>query len=159
MAGYLDAYGVADARKERTIKRAVIIGVITVAVAGSLYLWFRNYSQEQVVQRFFVLLGQKKYQEAYAMWGCTADHPCKYWSPEKFNEEWGPSSPYADATTIKVIHEDPCGNGVVFDIESPKVQETGLFVDTETNTLSYAPAARCPGKHLQIWDFLKSHFS
>ena len=67
-------------------------------------------------------------------------------------------APYADVASIKILHEDPCGNGVVFDIASSKLPEQGLFVDKETNTLSYAPAARCPGRHLQIWEFLKSHF-
>ena len=158
MAGYLDAYGVADERREHLVKRIVIVTVIAVVVVGSLYLWFRNWRQEQVVKHFFVLLEQKKYQEAYALWGCTQDNPCKYWGPERFNEEWGPSSPYADVASLKITHEDPCGNGVVFDIESPKAPAQGLFVNKDTNTLSYAQGARCPGPHLRIWEFLKSRF-
>jgi hypothetical protein len=158
MAGYLDSYGVADERRRRSIRRIVIWGLSVVLVAGGLYLWFRNWRQEQAVNHFFALLKEKNYQEAYARWGCTQDHPCKYWGPEKFAEEWGPSSPYADVSSIKIVHEDSCGNGVIFDIESPKMPPQGLFVDNETNSLSYAPAARCPGRHLEIWDFLKSRF-
>jgi|HubBroStandDraft_1064217.scaffolds.fasta_scaffold352187_2 hypothetical protein len=158
MAGYLDSYGVADERRGRSIRRIVIWSLSVVLVAGGLYLWFRNWRQEQAVKHFFALLQEKNYQEAYARWGCTQDHPCKYWGPEKFAEEWGPSSPYADVSSIKIVHEDSCGNGVVFDIESPKMQAQGLFVDNETNTLSYAPEARCPGRHLEIWEFLKSRF-
>jgi len=158
MAGYLDSYGVADERRGRSIRRIVVWGLSVVVVVGGLYFWFRNYRQEQAVKHFFALLQEKNYQEAYAVWGCTQDHPCKYWGPEKFAEEWGPSSPYADVSSIKITHEDSCGNGVVFSIESPKIQPQGLFVDNETNTLSYAPEARCPGRHLQIWEFLKSRF-
>jgi hypothetical protein len=159
MAGYLDSYGVADGKREHTIKRIVIWSLAIVIVAGSLYGWFRNYRQEQVVKQFFTLLQEKKYQEAYALWGCTQDNPCKYWGPERFNEEWGPTSPYADVSSIKIVHEDSCGNGVVFGIESPKIQPQGLFVNADTNTLSYASGPRCPGRHLQLWEFIKSHFS
>jgi hypothetical protein len=158
MAGYLDSYGVVEERRGRVIKRAVLWGAVVVLVGGGLYFGFRNWRQEQVLKHFFALLQDKKYQEAYALWGCTQEQPCKYWGPEKFNEEWGPSSPYADVSAIKVIHEDSCGNGVVFDIESPKMQPQGLFVENSSNTLSYAPEARCPGKHFQIWEFLKSRF-
>jgi hypothetical protein len=158
MAGYLDSYGVVEERRGRAIKRVVLWGAVVVLVVGGLYFGFRNWRQEQVVKHFFALLQEKKYQEAYALWGCTQEQPCKYWGPEKFNEEWGPSSPYADVSTIKVVHEDSCGNGVVFDIESPKMQPQGLFVENSSNTLSYAPEARCPGKHFQIWEFLKSRF-
>jgi hypothetical protein len=159
MAGYLDTYGAGEEQRERLIKRIIVLTLIVVVVGGGLYLWFRNWRQEQVVKQFLVLLQDKRYQEAYAMWGCTQEHPCKYWGPEKFTEDWGPASPYSDVASIKIVHEDPCGNGVVFDIASSKLPEQGLFVDKETNTLSYAPAARCPGRHLQIWEFLKSHFS
>jgi hypothetical protein len=160
MPGILDAnYGVKDEQRERLIKRVVLIALIVLVVGGGLYYWFRNWRQERVVDNFLSLLKEKRYQEAYAMWGCTQDNPCKYWGPERFNEEWGPASPYADVAAIKIAHEDPCGNGVVFDIETPKAPPQGLFVNSETNTLSYALAARCPGRHLQIWEFLKSHFS
>ena len=158
MGGYLDAYGVADQRRERLIKRIVIWGGAAVVVAVILYFSFRNFRQEQVIKQFFSLLEQKRYQEAYAMWGCTPDHPCKYYAPEKFTEDWGPSSPYANPSAIKIAHEDTCGNGVVFDIEAPGQKPQGLFIDKDTNTVSYAPEARCPGKHLQLWEFFKSRF-
>ena len=53
MAGYLDAYGVADARKERLIKRVVLISLVVVIVGVSAYFIFRNWHQEQVVKNFF----------------------------------------------------------------------------------------------------------
>src|SRR5215467_7467826 len=114
--GYLDGYGVADQRRERLIKRAVVWGAAAVVLGGGLFFWFHNWRQEQVVKQFLGLLEQKRYQEAYAMWGCTPDHPCKYYSPEKFLEDWGAASPNAHPSAIKIAHEDTCGNGVVFDI-------------------------------------------
>lgn len=158
MGGFLDAsYGVADARRSRRIKLMVVWGVVAAMVAIVLFLWLHNWRQEQTVKQFFSLLDQKKYQAAYAMFGCTQDHPCKYYSPEAFNEDWGPSSSYADVSAIKIVHEDNCGSGVVFDLEDPKTDAKGLFVSKEDNLLSFAPEARCPGPHLQVWDFVKSH--
>lgn len=158
MAGYLEAYGAGEEQRERLIKRIVLWGGGTVIVAVSLFFMFRNWSEEQVVKHFFALLGQKDYQQAYALFGCTAEHPCKYYSPAQFNSEWGPESPYADVSAVHIEHVDTCGNGVVFDIQSPKTEDVGLFVDRATHTLSYAQAPRCPGRHLQIWEFFKEHF-
>jgi hypothetical protein len=157
MGGILDpSYGVADERRSRLVKRTVIWGLAGLVVAGALFLWLRNWRQEQTVKQFFSLLEQKKYQEAYAMWGCTPDHPCKYYSPEAFNEDWGPSSPFSNVAQVKIEHEDNCSSGVVFDLENPKAKPVGLFVSKD-NILGFAEGPRCPGPHLQILDFLRAH--
>jgi hypothetical protein len=158
MAGYLASYGAGDEQRNRRVKRMVIWGVAILVVGTAGYFFFRNWQQERTVKQFFSLLQQQRYQDAYAMFGCTQEHPCKYYSPEKFNEDWGPSSPYANPGGIKIQHEDTCGNGVVFDIELPGTPAQGLFVNRETNELSFAEGPRCPGPHLQLWEFLKAHF-
>ena len=158
MAGYLDAYGAGDEQRERRIKRIVIWGLAAIVAAAALYFTFNTWRQEQVVKQFFSLLEQKNYQAAYALWGCTQDHPCKYYAPEKFTEDWGPSSPFANPTAAKVLHVDSCGTGVVFDVDHPKAGEVGLYVDRENNLISFAPWTRCPGRHLQLFEFLRSRF-
>jgi len=158
MAGYLDAYGVADERKERMIKRVVLITLVVVIVVGAVYFTFRDWRQERTIKQFFSLLSGKEYQSAYALWGCTQDHPCKYYGPEQFAADWGPSSPYADASSIKILHEDNCGGGVVFDLEHPNTKNVGLYVDGDSNQISFAPEERCPGRHWEIWEFIKSRF-
>lgn len=158
MAGYLDRYGVAEARRERLIKRIVLWGAAALLVAGVAYFTFRNWREEQQMKKFFTLLEQKKYQDAYALWGCTPETPCKYYPAEKFLEDWGPSSPYANPSSVRTLHEDVCGTGVVFDIQAPRTDETGLYVDRATDQISFAPWPRCPGRHLQLWPFLRQHF-
>jgi hypothetical protein len=158
MAGYLAGYGAGEEQRERLVKRIVLWGGGALILAAVLFFTFRNWNEERVVKHFFELLQQKDYQQAYALFGCTPDHPCKYYSPAQFASEWGPASPYADVAAIKVEHVDSCGNGVVFDVESPHTEAVGLFVDRETHTLSYAQEPRCPGRHLQIWEFFKTHF-
>jgi hypothetical protein len=158
MAGYLDAYGVADARKERMIKRVVLISLAVAVVGSAAFFTFRDWRQERTIKQFLSLLSAKEYQSAYALWGCTQDRPCKYYGPEQFATDWGPGSAYADVASIKIAHEDSCGGGVVFDVEHPNTKDVGLYVDGDTNQISFAPAARCPGPHWQIWEFIKSRF-
>jgi hypothetical protein len=162
MSGFLDStYGVSDARRERRIKRIVLWSIAIVAVAGILFLTFRSWRQEQVVKQFLSLLKEKKYQDAYKLWGCTQETPCKYYPPEKFNEDWGPSGQYKDAGDAKIQNEDVCGSGVIFTVAMPRIEPFGLWVESNTNILGFAPNGwvRCPGRHLQIWEFLKSRFS
>ena len=152
MAGYLDAYGAGDERRERLIKLTVLWGVAILIVAAAFYFTFRHWGEERTVKAFLTRLEQRDYQGAYKMW-CTQDTPCKYYPPEKFNEDWGPSSPFADTAAVKIIHEDSCGAGVVFNLVTPK-ENVGLWVDDDTKVISFAPWPRCPGPHLR-WDFWK----
>jgi hypothetical protein len=158
MAGYLDAYGVTDARREKRIKQIVIWGLVALIVGISAFFYFRNWSEERVMDRFLTLLKEQKYQDAYQMWGCTPEHPCRYYAPEKFTEDWGPSGTYKNAAAMKVEDVDACDAGVVFNIAYPGADNFGLWVERKTGIISYAPWNRCPGPHLQILQFLKSRF-
>jgi hypothetical protein len=161
MSGFLDpTYGVTEARRTRRIKLIAIWSISIVVVAGILFLTFRNWRQEQVVKQFISLLKQGNYQDAYKLWGCTQETPCKYYPPEKFNEDWGPAGQYKDAGNAKIENVDVCGSGVIFTMDVPKLDPFGLWVESSNNVLGFAPNgwARCPGRHLQIWENLKSLF-
>lgn len=162
MGGFLDSnYGVADARKERRLKRIVLSTLSVLIAAGVLYFSFRNWREEKVVKQFLAALKQQNYQDAYKLFGCTQDTPCKYYPPEKFNEDWGPAGEYKDAGDAKIQNEDVCGSGVIFAVAIPKKEPLGLWVESSTDVLGFAPNgwSRCPGKHWQIWEYLKSRFS
>ncbi|SRR6266849_5261650 len=159
MAGYLDAYGVGDERRERRTKRLVLWGLAAVAILSVLYFTFRTWSQERVVKQFVTRLQQKDYQGAYKLWDCPPDMPCRDYPPEKFIEDWGPSGMYADIAAAHIENVDSCGAGVVFTLVFPQGDPIGLYVLSETNLISFAPWPRCPGPHLHLWEFLKSRFS
>ena len=162
MPGFLDSsYGVTDARRERRNK-LIVLWILGIAIAGTiLYFSFRTYRQERVVKQFLSLLKQQNYQDAYKLWGCTQETPCKYYPPERFNEDWGPAGQYKDAGNAKISNEDVCGSGVIFTVDIPKIDPFGLWVESSSNILGFAPNgwARCPGAHFHLWEFLKSRFS
>jgi hypothetical protein len=162
MAGFLDStYGVDDAKKERRIKRIILWSLTVLIVGGILFSAFRNWREETVVKQFLSLLKQQNYQDAYKLFGCTQDTPCKYYPPDKFTEDWGPAGEYKDAGDAKIQNEDVCGSGVIFAVAIPKKEPLGLWVESSTKVLGFAPNgwSRCPGKHWQLWEYLKSRFS
>lgn len=158
MAGFLDASETPVSPYEGKRKWIVLGGVLVVVVGIALYFTFQNLPQERVVKQFFALLADKQYQDAYKLWGCTPEKPCKYYAQDRFLEDWGPNGMYRDATYAQVEYVDSCGDGVVFDVARPGKPEFGLNVDRATNTLGFAVEARCPGPHLHLMEFIKSRF-
>ena len=160
MPGYLDTYGVSESRRGRWIK-GVVFGVLAVVIVGTFtYLYFRTWSQEQALKRFFAALETQDFQGAYKMW-CPPENPCKYNPFDRFEEDWGPATPYAHGSAAKIDNIDYCGDGVVFNVSYPKADPLVLWVERSTNIISFAPSdwKRCPGKHWQFRKFFKSLFS
>jgi len=159
MTGYLDSYGVADVRRIKIIKRIAIITVTALVAGLILFLFLRNFSERRVADRFLSTVKAREYPKAYEIWGCTAAAPCRDYKFEKFMEDWGPTGLYAKVNEGRFSIEDACGPGVVFTLEIPGVEAVGIYVNRTDKTMSYAPWARCPGRHLHLWEFIKSKFS
>jgi hypothetical protein len=160
MAGYLDTYGAEDGRLGRWVKW-VVAGVLAVGIVGGCsYLYFRTWSQEKTLNRFFATLESKDFQGAYKMW-CPTENSCRYNPFEMFEKDWGPASPYSHGAAAKVDNIDYCGDTVVFNVSYPNASPLVLVVDRSTNVIGFAPSdwERCPGRHWQFKRFFKSLFS
>ncbi len=160
MQGFLDTYGVAQQRRGRWIMRTVLAAVVLAIVVTWSYLYFRTWSQEQAVKHFFAALENKDFQGAYKMW-CPPENPCKYNPFEMFQQDWGPATPYSHGSAAKIDNVDYCGDGVVFNVSYPNADPLVLWVERDTNIISFAPSdwERCPGRHWQFRRFFKSLFS
>lgn len=164
MSSYLEAYGAAEEHRSQRIKlvRNVSIVVAALAVIGLiLFFTFRNHSEEQQVKTFIQLLQSRNYAQAYQLWGCTESHPCADYSFQKFQEDWGPASAHADESSARLAMVQSCGSGVVIrlDYSKPSEEAVPLWVERNTQVISFAPWAECPGtKHLRIGAFLRSLF-
>jgi hypothetical protein len=159
MAGFMDAYGVADERRERRVKRIVIWGLVLVFAAAFSYFYFRTWPQERVMKQFLTALAKQDFQGAYRIWGCTPENPCRYYTANNFIEDWGPASPHSKGAAAKIDLIDFCDSEVVFDISFPQTTPVALSVERETDKISFAAWERCPGRHLQLGQFFHNLFS
>ncbi len=142
MSGYLEGYGVEDEKRERLVKRALTAGAIILLLAGSLYLFFRNYFETKQANLFFDLLRQTSYQEAYRLW-CPESKPCPDYPMEKFLEDWGPKSPHADLSSMKIVKTRGCSTGVIFQVDFGNNAEEYLWVARQDKAIGYAPWPVC----------------
>ena len=142
MSSFLDDYGVRDARREIILKRIVIVVVVIACAAGLLYWEFRDYREERQIKAFFDLLQKQDYQAAYAMWGCTAEEPCRQYSFEKFMEDWGPRNTRGAVSSARLGSTHSCASGVIQTL-SIGDEEILLWVNRSDHILSFAPWPVC----------------
>lgn len=142
MVSYLDEYGVDDARRERLIKRVAAAVLSLVLVGATLYFVFRNFREERQIKTFLSLLVSRDYQAAYRLWGCTAATPCRDYPFEKFLEDWGPQSRFANAAAAKVVSARSCATGLIQTL-SVNGDEVRLWVERRDQTLAFAPWPVC----------------
>src|SRR5208283_4053104 len=105
MGSYLEAYGTGEAHRAQVLHRwkiGISIGVAALLVAVILYAVFRNYHEESIVNGFLGHLRNGEYQDAYRMWGCTEDTPCREYPYPKFYADWGPQSEHPSAQAAKL---------------------------------------------------------
>lgn len=159
MAGYLEGYGVEDARRGRILKKVALITVVSAVVALILWLFFQNFQERRIADAFLDAVKARDYQKAYTLWGCTPANPCRDYNFQRFMDDWGPKGVYAAASSGRYSIEDACGPGVVFTLELPGAEPVGIYVNRADRTMSYAPWPRCPGRHWHLWEFLKSRFA
>ena len=143
MSGYLDEYGVTDARRENVVKKIVLAAVIAVVIGGILYFTFRNFREEGQLASFQNLLEAKSYPDAYALWGCTVEAPCPNYTYEKFLEDWGPESDYADLSRLTIEQTRSCKEGIIQTWKFAEDDELWLYVERADRVISFAPWPMC----------------
>ena len=144
MPGYLDQYGAGEERREKKIKRAVIVILVLVLAGSVLYFIFKNFRQERQVRNFLALLAEKHYQGAYALWGCTEANPCRDYPFTEFMKDWGPQSQHADPKAFHITKTRSCGSGVIVTLDSGQHQEDKLWVERKDLTIGFSPLPGCP---------------
>ena len=137
--GYLDAYGVADERRNRILKWSIVAGLIALVLGTVLYFKFRDYPERRQVERFLELLRAGDHKGAYALWGCTDQKPCPDYRFEKFMEDWGPQSPNNRPQEAQLSRSTSCETGLIQGVRFPGQGETLLWVERSSDTLSFAP--------------------
>ena len=115
MPEYLsEDYGIKEQRREKIIKRTILLVLILALAGGLSYLAFRSNAAQKRVKLFLQELRAKDYQSAYRLWGCTESSPCRDYTLDKFLEDWGPTSPRADASSAIIQKPSYCGPGGIW---------------------------------------------
>jgi hypothetical protein len=141
MSTYLDEYGAADARREKIIKISVASLVLVAILAGLVWYFFRDYREQQRVKAFLNELQEGNYAAAYAMWGCSVEHPCENYSYETFMKDWGPDAT-GEGGTIQATSKHSCSTGVIQTVQVGMNQYL-LWVDRQDPNLAFAPWEVC----------------
>ncbi|MBM3786000.1 MAG: hypothetical protein FJW30_16695 [Acidobacteria bacterium] len=142
MNGYLDQFGVADARREKRNKRIVLSLVGLIISGGLLWYFFRDYKEEARLREFFSLLEKKDYKAGYGLWGCTDATPCRDYAFDKFLRDWGPESPASAVAQIRKGKVRSCAGSVIQQL-TIRGEEVNLIVDRSTLTLGFSPWPVC----------------
>ena len=140
---YLDTYGVRDARREKIVKRLLVIGAVVLIAGIALYFQFRNYAEERQVKTFLEHLRNNDHKAAYALWGCTDANPCPQYPFDKFMEDWGPSSPQAKIADAKIVSSKSCEGGIIQFLRFPDNHEVQLWVERTDKSIGFAPWPIC----------------
>jgi hypothetical protein len=156
MGSYLGTYGAGEEKRESIIRRIAIWTGIALLVAAVLLFIFKfvipNRGEQKQVDSFFRLLAAHDYKQAYAMWGCTDQTPCRDYPFDAFMQDWGPQS--VPVTTFQVLDGESCGSGVIVDVDSGKAGDKKLWVERKDRVISFPPPGmeRCPqGNHIYDW--------
>ncbi len=142
---YLGSYGVKDAKREKRFYQIAGTIIGTALLGAFLWYYFRTWGEEQAVKQFFANLQAKNYKAAYTQFGCTGASPCRDYAFDKFLEDWGDKSTFADVSNVSLGLVEPCGNMVWVEVKRPGKPAIGLAVDPQTKAVGYALSARCPG--------------
>jgi hypothetical protein len=155
MGGYLDQYGAGDERRAKRIKTVLfaVLAAAALALVGALvYFFFIPNAAERQTGKFFDLLTARQYQQAYALWGCTAAQPCPGYPFAEFLKDWGPEAVPPGA--FQVLNGESCGSGSIVDIDTGKAGDKRLWVERSTGTLGFPPLNECNRRN-HVYDFLR----
>jgi len=146
MAGFLEQYETKSNWREKAVKW-FFLGIFVLVALWGLDWTLGRLGKENIsdfrtqwrVRSFYSALEDKRYEEAYAMWGCDKAHPCRDYAFVKFIEDWGPDSPNAAAPQAKKLVVRHCESGIVRTDLLPNQEMIHLYVNRDDLNLSFAP--------------------
>ncbi len=136
---FLDAYGKSDLLYERIVK-GFFITLLALTLLGCVYyLFFRNWREEAQARRFLELVQSEGYAEAYEMWNCSIEEPCRYYPYDDFLEDWGKKSELGEIRSFDLGRSFTQSSGVILLYEINGVARDPLWVDRTTGVVGFAP--------------------
>ncbi len=136
---YLGAYGSQSVLFERIVKAVLIALAAAALLGGFYYMFFRNWQEERQATAFFELLQERRYEEAYRMWGCSVEEPCRYYPYEEFLEDWGPEAPFGELSRYSLGRSYTQPGGVILRYTINGANGDPLWIELDPPTINFAP--------------------
>jgi hypothetical protein len=143
-----------DAVRERRHKHFVIAVFVLAVLSAFGTWWCWNWPEEHHVNSFLKTVESGDLTKAYGLWNedpAWQQHPERYkaYGFERFQQDWGSSSPWGQIRSHKFVLSRSWGNGVItgVDINGNKTP-VFLWVDRKTKTISFSPVEL----YRPIWD-------
>lgn len=110
--------------------------IIIIAVGLLIYLSFRNYPEQKVVEHFLTALEQENYQKAYQIW-----QPAPGYTYQSFLHDWGPQGDYGKIRNFNILSTDAKGSSsVIVAVQiNDQTPALNLVVDRKTMGIAYSP--------------------
>ena len=139
MSSYLATYGAGEQKKADLIKWSVltVLGVAVLSVV--LYYSFRHYRERGQISAFLEQIESKNFPEAYKLWGCSKEQPCRDYSYEKFLEDWGPAGEYKNAHQARISERFSCVGGIIRTLDFGQDRTVSLWVESKDLLVTFAP--------------------
>ena len=134
MSQFLEGYGTGDARRERRNRLIAVAVVVAAVAAGVGWYILRDFREKRQADRFVQFVEQKRYDEAYRLWGCDPQKPCRDYSFEKFMADWGK----VDLARAKAQDRN-CSSGVIRTFEFAGADRASIWIDKSDRVISYSP--------------------
>ena len=136
---FLGAYGKSDLIYERIVKGFFIALLAALLLGCIYYVFFRNWREELQAKRFLTLVRNQDYAEAYKMWNCSVEEPCRYYPYDDFLEDWGRESEFGEIRSFDLGRSFTQANGVILLYDINGVEQAPLWVEKETGIVGFAP--------------------
>ena len=146
MAGYLDQYGAGEDQRNTIIFRTVAALIIAAILIALGWYLLKNHHQEAVVKHFLSDVRRGDFRAAYLDWGCHAGKDCAGYPYDKFLSDWGPGNNGPNTGTLHLADSESCNNGVLLTVNVNPSREEVLWVDKNSDAISFAPYPVCPHK-------------
>ena len=124
---------------DRVLKIVLALLAAVIVLGSVYYVFFRNWREELQARRFFKLLQMQRYEEAYTMWGCSIQQPCRYYPYEEFLEDWGPDSPFGIVADYSVGRSYTQPNGVILRYSINGMEGDPLWIESGMSQIGFAP--------------------
>lgn len=135
-----------EEEKRQRLRRRIWIGIglfLVLAVVGwRLWIFYQERREVQLVEQFLLLIEQGNWQQAYRLWGCTEEKPCRDYPFEKFLQDWSENGFYRRGGAPHIASSEYCDEGTIVTVMSGE-EKAFLWVDREQKIIGFAPWPVC----------------